>query len=286
MTYDLSRYMIAPAMRQMAQMGQGGDTEVGHLTPGEIVVPKSAMTPAVLRALKGAFKSAGLDMGRYVVGGADDSANPETGARQFYDVAGDGSDKDEGAARDGTGTTGGNMGGGFGGQFGGDLGGPPKDGPPDPSREGQTAQAHRESEDRSMAVMDQMGKYGLGFGELDGIIGGTMLGMGMRGMMGLRGMAERAGMDVKDTAPGTGEPDTNGPDGRVDPSIVQPAATRNPATNQVVPSPFDLSYIYRQNPNPLSGRPWQYFHTAPGSAGAATPSDYWGLHNFMRMGAP
>lgn len=80
--------MTAPKMKALDTMkkkGRGGDTEVGHLTIDEIVVPPRVRAlPGVDKALRAGFATAGLDIGRYTVGGADDSRNPETGAREFF----------------------------------------------------------------------------------------------------------------------------------------------------------------------------------------------------------
>ena len=70
---------------RLAAAGRRGDTEVGHLTRGELVVPCGLLRDRNLRSnLAHAFKRAGLPMGRYEVGGRDDSINPRTGMREFY----------------------------------------------------------------------------------------------------------------------------------------------------------------------------------------------------------
>ena len=73
----------------MGRLGRRGDTQIAHVTPGETVVPqKIASQPAVRNALTAGFNAAGMDPGRYVVGGNDDSINPKTGAREFYAASG------------------------------------------------------------------------------------------------------------------------------------------------------------------------------------------------------
>ena len=62
-----------------------GDTQVGHLTPGEVVVPQNVLAQGDTRGqLAQGFEQAGAPMGRYEVGGPDDSINPATGMREYY----------------------------------------------------------------------------------------------------------------------------------------------------------------------------------------------------------
>ena len=77
---------------QAADMGRSGDTTVGHLTPGEVVVPVDLQTPQLMAAL---MEALGPDFGRYQVGGDDDSINPQTGMPEFgYDDGGYGSENE------------------------------------------------------------------------------------------------------------------------------------------------------------------------------------------------
>lgn len=68
-----------------AALGQGGDSEVGHLTPGEIVVPLPVQKahPELVQALAKALQDMGMNPGQYSVGGDDDQVNPETGMPQY-----------------------------------------------------------------------------------------------------------------------------------------------------------------------------------------------------------
>lgn len=67
-----------------AEKGRGTDRVLGHLTPGEIVVPKEMTSdPAIKRALKNAFRRMDVDMNQYVVGHESNSINPETGNPEF-----------------------------------------------------------------------------------------------------------------------------------------------------------------------------------------------------------
>lgn len=71
----------------LGAMGTNGDKTVGHLTPGEIVIPREIVDnhPAVLPAIIKAFAKAGLNWREFEVGGPDDKMNPNTGMRAFYD---------------------------------------------------------------------------------------------------------------------------------------------------------------------------------------------------------
>ena len=92
-----------------AAMGRGGDTEVGHLTEGEVVVPRQlAAEPDLREQLIMAFEKAGVPMGRYEVGGTDDSRNPETGMREYFGRMGG---RAGGGVGQGTGSTGAERGG-------------------------------------------------------------------------------------------------------------------------------------------------------------------------------
>jgi hypothetical protein len=66
-----------------AAKGRGGDTELGHLTPGEVVLPREfpQQRPDLFAEIAEFF---GNDIGRYTVGGGDDSINPDTGYPEFY----------------------------------------------------------------------------------------------------------------------------------------------------------------------------------------------------------
>ncbi len=73
-------------MQNMASYGRNGDTMIGHLTPGETVVPQQVLqqNPQVARGLGRAFEDAGVDPTRYVVGSGSNSINPETGEPEFF----------------------------------------------------------------------------------------------------------------------------------------------------------------------------------------------------------
>ena len=70
----------------MARYGRNGDTTMGHLTPGETIVPQAVLqsNPQVARGLGRAFKDVGADPRRYVVGSGQNSINPVTGKSEFF----------------------------------------------------------------------------------------------------------------------------------------------------------------------------------------------------------
>ena len=65
-----------------AAKGRGGDTELGHLTPGEVVLPPEfpQQRPDLFAEIA---EFLGNDIGRRTVGGSDDSINPDTGYPEF-----------------------------------------------------------------------------------------------------------------------------------------------------------------------------------------------------------
>jgi hypothetical protein len=68
----------------LEEKGRGGDTIVGHLTAGEIVLPLPlASDPDMQKMLKAIFKDAGLNLDQYTVGHPKNSINPETGYPEF-----------------------------------------------------------------------------------------------------------------------------------------------------------------------------------------------------------
>ena len=73
-------------MQNMARYGRNGDTTMGHLTPGETIVPQQVLqsNPQLARGLGRAFKDVGADPRRYVVGSGQNSINPVTGKSEFF----------------------------------------------------------------------------------------------------------------------------------------------------------------------------------------------------------
>jgi len=68
-----------------AQYGRGGDTTLGHLTPGDVVIPRDVVmeNPEFLVKLKKAMADMGGDYKTHVVGSGYESINPDTGAPEF-----------------------------------------------------------------------------------------------------------------------------------------------------------------------------------------------------------
>jgi hypothetical protein len=69
--------------------GRGGDTRIAHVTPGEVVIPKSLQTPGLLAELQAAARAQGINPSRIVVGSGRNSINPNTGQPEFYDYNGE-----------------------------------------------------------------------------------------------------------------------------------------------------------------------------------------------------
>lgn len=69
----------------LAKQGRKTDTVVGHLTNGELVVPRELLDDAeLMKALSNAFGAAEVDMEAYIVGDKKNSINPETGYPEFF----------------------------------------------------------------------------------------------------------------------------------------------------------------------------------------------------------
>lgn len=64
---------------------QAQDTEVGHLTKGEIIIPRSAQTSGVMKVLK---QVQGKDITKYTVGSGHEQRNPTSGLLAFADTVG------------------------------------------------------------------------------------------------------------------------------------------------------------------------------------------------------
>lgn len=63
--------------------GRGGDSFLGHLSPGDTVIPRGMMQPEWREFLQNHF-----DVDVYTVGNEKNSLNPFTGLPEFYDGAG------------------------------------------------------------------------------------------------------------------------------------------------------------------------------------------------------
>lgn len=69
--------------RMIALQGRHGDTEIAHVTVGEIVLPKILQTPAVLGALRQAAVAAKIPLDQFKIGSDLNSINPVTGRPEF-----------------------------------------------------------------------------------------------------------------------------------------------------------------------------------------------------------
>lgn len=75
---------LADARYELAMHGRYGDNTIGHLTPGEMVLPRPiADDPVLKRQLFDAFERHELNPYQYQVGHFENSINPLTGAPEF-----------------------------------------------------------------------------------------------------------------------------------------------------------------------------------------------------------
>jgi len=75
---------LADARYELAMHGRYGDNMIGHLTPGEMVLPRPlADDPVLKRQLFDAFERHELNPYQYQVGHFENSINPLTGAPEF-----------------------------------------------------------------------------------------------------------------------------------------------------------------------------------------------------------
>ena len=75
---------LADARYELAMHGRYGDTTIGHLTPGEMVLPRPiADDPVLKRQLFDAFERHEINPYQYQVGHFENSINPLTGAPEF-----------------------------------------------------------------------------------------------------------------------------------------------------------------------------------------------------------
>jgi len=69
---------------ELAAQGRGGDTEIAHVTLGEIILPEVLHTPAVLNAIRQAAMDANIPLEQLRVGSDFNSINPQTGQPEFF----------------------------------------------------------------------------------------------------------------------------------------------------------------------------------------------------------
>ena len=71
--------------KDMEESGRGTDTVMGHLSLGEVVIPRAFLDdPQVMQALKNVFDSTGTNMAEFTVGDKSNKINPETGQPEFF----------------------------------------------------------------------------------------------------------------------------------------------------------------------------------------------------------
>jgi hypothetical protein len=76
-------------MDDMEESGRGTDTVMGHLSLGEVVIPRAFLDdPQVLQSVKAIFDSAGANMAEFTVGDKANKINPETEQPEFFRVPG------------------------------------------------------------------------------------------------------------------------------------------------------------------------------------------------------
>ena len=79
---------MEPQDQPMEEAGRGGDTNMGHLTPGEIVLPVEIVSArGTVKKLTEMFESAGLDINEYTVGNEKNKMNPDTGYPEFFSLS-------------------------------------------------------------------------------------------------------------------------------------------------------------------------------------------------------
>lgn len=72
-------------MQQPEDAGRGTDTVLGHLSLGEVVIPRAFLDdPEVMQALQSIFDAYGVNMAEFTVGDPANKINPETGYPEFF----------------------------------------------------------------------------------------------------------------------------------------------------------------------------------------------------------
>ncbi len=71
----------------LALQGRGGDRHIAHVTPGEMVIPRSLLTPELMGMLAAVARQHGVDPREFFVGSGRNAVNPHTGQMEFDDSA-------------------------------------------------------------------------------------------------------------------------------------------------------------------------------------------------------
>lgn len=82
---EFDEVTAAPAAEALSMMGRGGDTELAHLEPGDVVVPPQLLDadPMLADMLEDRMRLAGVDPTSRVAGMGIASLNPNTGLEEF-----------------------------------------------------------------------------------------------------------------------------------------------------------------------------------------------------------
>ncbi len=72
----------------LALQGRGGDRHIAHVTPGEMVIPRSLLTPELMGMLAAVARQHGVDPREFFVGSGRNAVNPHTGQMEFDDGEG------------------------------------------------------------------------------------------------------------------------------------------------------------------------------------------------------
>lgn len=83
LNYQRQNPREAPMVRALSQLGTDGDNAMGHLTKGEIVVPKPMQTPGIMALLAKEMRATGHSPEQFRVGSPSARRNPRTGAQMF-----------------------------------------------------------------------------------------------------------------------------------------------------------------------------------------------------------
>jgi hypothetical protein len=81
----MKRNMLEEFSDKIADEGRGEDEVIGHLTKGEIVIPKVFMEDErIAAAIQQIFAAADVNINQYTVGHDENSINPTTGNPEFF----------------------------------------------------------------------------------------------------------------------------------------------------------------------------------------------------------
>ena len=77
--------IMQPEQMAPEDMGRATDTVLGHLSLGEVVIPRALLDdPQVMEMLQALFQQSGMDLAEFTVGDPANKINPETGYPEFF----------------------------------------------------------------------------------------------------------------------------------------------------------------------------------------------------------